>query len=602
MRLNLAGKALLLLSVPLVFQIGLFAALLTIQNRAAGELAALAHPIEVTAEFSRAMIAVIQVGSACDSKDPFILLTPELIETRDRGIRSLKRLLVILADGTASRALAEDLLQQGLHLNHLIDAETDAAMVGPGQVDQTQVLKVVKPEYEKFFSRLPKIDNLLDQETKTARQHTISMLGYTQNFDSLLYYGILAELVLIILSLIWFRSDIARRFATIIENSFKLASNRPLSAQVGGNDEIAAIDQTFHDMAKQLADARNAEAIILENARAAMCAVSEKLALMNASPACKEIFGYDPDELLQMRVARLLGAEDDAVLLFDAVRAGHSQSFELRCRRKNGTEIDTEWSVDWSPDRQQFFCTIYDASERKNAERMRDELVHLISSGLQKPLATISSIIPKIETAIPEDQHYLLPALSFANSQMTLLVRDLIDMEQIELGTLRFNRTLTSLAEIVDQAIQLVSGHALRHGIKVEGQAIDAVIYADKDRLSQVLVNLLTNAIKFSPRNSVVRVEAQDRGDAVQLSVIDHGRGIPAAALPKIFDRFRQTEVADARAKGGSGLGLAICQALIQKHDSSISISSSEAGTTFSFDIAKQPKPGGTGGSGGTGS
>ncbi|HEY9717370.1 MAG TPA: hypothetical protein V6C69_07875, partial [Trichormus sp.] len=101
MRLNLAGKALLLLSVPLVFQIGLFAALLTIQNRAAGELAALVHPIEVTAEFSRAMIAVIQVGSACDSKDPFILLTPELIETRDRGIRSLKRLLIILADGTA---------------------------------------------------------------------------------------------------------------------------------------------------------------------------------------------------------------------------------------------------------------------------------------------------------------------------------------------------------------------------------------------------------------------------------------------------------------------------------------------------------------------
>ena len=176
-----------------------------------------------------------------------------------------------------------------------------------------------------------------------------------------------------------------------------------------------------------------------------------------------------------------------------------------------------------------------------------------------------------------------------------MLVRDLIDMEDIESGTLRFKRAVVPLSQIVQQAISVVTGIAIRYGVRVEDHTVAAELYADKDRLTQVLVNLLSNAIKFSKRDSAVRVQAQDCGNAVQLQVIDNGRGIAASDLPTIFDRFQQAEVGDARAKGGSGLGLAICQALVEMHQSKISVSSTESGTTFTFSIAKTTSAPGSG-------
>jgi signal transduction histidine kinase len=103
-----------------------------------------------------------------------------------------------------------------------------------------------------------------------------------------------------------------------------------------------------------------------------------------------------------------------------------------------------------------------------------------------------------------------------------------------------------------------------------------------------VVVNLLSNAVKFSPPGSVVDVTAEARGDDVEVRVIDHGRGVPASAREVIFERFRQADASDSKAKGGAGLGLAISKAIVEQHGGTIGVDSEEGrGSTFWFRVPR---------------
>jgi len=130
---------------------------------------------------------------------------------------------------------------------------------------------------------------------------------------------------------------------------------------------------------------------------------------------------------------------------------------------------------------------------------------------------------------------------------------------------------------------------AERAGIRLEGTPLDVVLRADADRLMQVLTNLLNNAIKFSDANTVVRICALATDESVRVEVRDQGRGIPADQLEAVFERFRQVDASDSRAKGGSGLGLAICRMILEQHGGKIwATSSAEGGTTLSFELPRK--------------
>jgi len=110
----------------------------------------------------------------------------------------------------------------------------------------------------------------------------------------------------------------------------------------------------------------------------------------------------------------------------------------------------------------------------------------------------------------------------------------------------------------------------------------------DRDRILRVLINLLGNAIKFSDPGSSIEIYATESGQQVTVNVRDHGRGIPASALPHVFDRFWQVKSEDSSEKGGSGLGLAICKAIVEAHNGTIKVQSeADKGTVFSFSLPK---------------
>ena len=142
---------------------------------------------------------------------------------------------------------------------------------------------------------------------------------------------------------------------------------------------------------------------------------------------------------------------------------------------------------------------------------------------------------------------------------------------------------------MIATSLEVVVPVAAETGVDVATGPIDGTVLGDADRLVQVLVNLLANAVKFSPPGTSGHVAAVPTGPDVLFTVRDHGRGIPADQLERIFDRFHQVDASDTRQQGGTGLGLAICASIVRQHGGRIWAESTDGGSTFSFTVPAAP-------------
>ncbi len=230
------------------------------------------------------------------------------------------------------------------------------------------------------------------------------------------------------------------------------------------------------------------------------------------------------------------------------------------------------------------------AETLSESARFRQEVLQMVSHDLRTPLSTVQSLITMAEDGmlgqINERGQRLLAVADRNVQHMITLINDLLDIEKIESGSIHLEKADVPVSSIFEQAEQAVMQAAQARGVAIEIATVDLVAYGDGNRLVQVLVNLLANAIKFSPAGSTVRLSAEARPGAVEFTVSDRGRGIPAAKLGSIFERFQQVRSTDASEQGGSGLGLAICKALVELHGGDIRVESEEdRGSSFSFRI-----------------
>jgi signal transduction histidine kinase len=170
------------------------------------------------------------------------------------------------------------------------------------------------------------------------------------------------------------------------------------------------------------------------------------------------------------------------------------------------------------------------------------------------------------------------------------LINDILDLERLETGTIELQFAPVPVASIIRRAMESLPASGQRDGITVDAPAVSPVMWADADRIVQVVVNLLSNAVKFSPPGGVVTIGVAPGESWVEFRVTDRGRGVPMAYHRAIFERFRQVETSDAREKGGTGLGLAICKSIIEQHGGTIGVESEEGrGSTFWFRVATSP-------------
>ena len=173
------------------------------------------------------------------------------------------------------------------------------------------------------------------------------------------------------------------------------------------------------------------------------------------------------------------------------------------------------------------------------------------------------------------------------------LLNDLTDLSNIELGKVTLRRETVRIGEVVASVVDIIAPRAARAGVAVSAQmpAELALVSADRDRLAQMLINLIDNAVKYTPDGGAVTVTGRNLGpDRIEVAVADTGIGIPPADLPRITERFYRVDKARSRELGGTGLGLAIVKHLVMAHGGELSIESEqERGTTVRFTLPIEP-------------
>jgi len=237
-----------------------------------------------------------------------------------------------------------------------------------------------------------------------------------------------------------------------------------------------------------------------------------------------------------------------------------------------------------------------DISQRSALDQLKDEFISTVSHELRTPLTSIRGALGLLSSGllgeINEKAANLL-RIAVANSdRLVRLINDILDLERIQSGREPLAFRAVQLGDVVRQAIDGMQPVADAAGVQLIHDTVKAEIMADPDRLLQVLTNLLSNAIKFSSPNTTVSIMLRPGNTGVTLSVIDHGRGIPADKLESIFGRFQQVDASDSRQKGGSGLGLAICRTIVLQHSGRIWAERNPVrGSTFRVFLPFHPEP-----------
>ncbi len=235
---------------------------------------------------------------------------------------------------------------------------------------------------------------------------------------------------------------------------------------------------------------------------------------------------------------------------------------------------------------------ISDITDRKKVDRLKNEFISMVSHELRTPLTSIRGSLGLIAGGTAgaiSAQAKSLVDIAYKNSErLILIINDILDIEKIESGKMVFELKPLELMPLLTQAIEANSGFGQQFGIEftLTKTLPNVRVNADPDRLTQVITNLLSNAAKFSPRESKVDIGVSRYDSTVRVSIHDSGPGIPEEFQKLIFQKFAQADSSNTRKKGGSGLGLSISKAIVERLGGQIGFeTAANAGTTFYFDL-----------------
>lgn len=217
------------------------------------------------------------------------------------------------------------------------------------------------------------------------------------------------------------------------------------------------------------------------------------------------------------------------------------------------------------------------ASARLRAEQTRRTLMEMVSHDLRSPLSSCSLTLSMVLQAVAERiEKNDLKKLARVNSEMKRLVRmsdGLLAVEKLEAGQLTLDRKPCFVEDLLDAALDAVRGAAEIRSIRFDPEDPGELqLKCDKDRVIQVLVNLLSNSVKFSPENSTIKVKVAQTEQSIRIEVVDQGPGIPEEKQTALFQRFSQLDKPEGVTDQGSGLGLYICKLLVEAHGGRVGV------------------------------
>ncbi len=583
------------MAIPLIFEIIFVSILAQVHQQTQAEIQSINHQRQVSDTTNSLVLNLFELSVITRDNSPSLA-------NLSRSVDSIKskvyQLLELVKDSPKQSETVAD-TQKGLQgLAWLL------ADYGQGHTKEPNH-KVWMGDHFEDFSKArrsvlfqmasPKLLAMAQEQQALEKTNGQNLANYRRQVKVILVIGLILS-ALISWTIVWIISrGLTNRLKVMTDNAWRLASSIPLNPVVSGTDEIAYLDRVFHSMQDALEESNHRERALLENAVDIICSIDAQGYFSSVSPASLQMLGYAPDELLGVNYLDFVIEENklEAQQSIALIRREQTATtFETCMLRKDGAAVDVLWSAQWLEREQSMFCIMHDISEQKDAERMKQEVVKMVTHDLKTPLTTIQIFLEMLQAGVvgqlTENGADLVTAADRNAERMLALIGDLLDIEKIKSGMMDLQIEQIPLATVFAESYQSVSALANEHHLFIDLQPSDIVAPVDSHRIVRVLVNLISNAIKFSPANGSIVVLAERTTDGVKISVTDQGRGIPAHMLSSIFEPFQQVQTSDAKQKGGSGLGLAICKAIVELHGGTIGVQSEEnKGSTFFFTLPK---------------
>ncbi|PUA17154.1 sensor histidine kinase [Glaciimonas sp. PCH181] len=370
------------------------------------------------------------------------------------------------------------------------------------------------------------------------------------------------------------------------------------------------VEQRTAELAQALAKitaSENRIQSIVETAQEAFVGVDLHGNIIDWNSQAEKMFGWSRKEVLGREMSSTIVPSRfkpilDMMIKSVAESAQPSEMglFNRRMERividRQNNEFPVEMTLGLVKDNHTYFFSafLHDISDRKEIEAMKNDFISTVSHELRTPLTSlrgsIGLLVGGVAGDLPPQAKTLLEIASKNCARLVRMINDMLDIDKIESGKMRFEMANQALLPLAQQAIDATEGYAATFNVKLVLKIVpedDKIhVSADRDKLIQVLINLLSNGIKFSPIEGTVTMEIHSYSKAgenwVRIAVIDHGCGIAKEFRNRIFQKFAMADSADSRKKDGTGLGLSISKSLIEQHGGEIDFFS-EAGLPTEF-------------------
>ena len=403
--------------------------------------------------------------------------------------------------------------------------------------------------------------------------------AFTVNMVEALVRAMVFGLVIVILLSFLLSKTITNPVAKLTNTATKIAAgNFDDGIVVESNDEIGVLTQTFNEMAVTLKDTlnaiegeRNKLETMFTHMKDGIVAFDKNGNMIHINPAAQKMLGVDMDHTKHYgTVFKNLHVDKE-----DLNSTGKYIEIDYAAQ---GSMLKLFIAPFDSGDGGGLIAVLHDITEQHRLDESRREFVANVSHELRTPLTNIkgyTETLLEADDIDDETKKSFLTVVHNESDRMTRIVKDLLTLSRLDHGKVDMKESLLDVSQLIRNAVSTMALEAKNHGLTLGCETKGTLkVTGDGERLMQVIINIISNAIKYNQPNGKIDVSAFLEEEKVQIIIKDTGLGIPEEDLPRIFERFYRVDKARSREKGGTGLGLAIAKEIIEQHGGSVSISS----------------------------
>jgi two-component system phosphate regulon sensor histidine kinase PhoR len=411
------------------------------------------------------------------------------------------------------------------------------------------------------------------------------------------YLGFSISMLLSLLLALFFSHYITKPIVEITREADNIAQGRlDKRVRAGSRNEIGVLSSKFNMMAdalqktlNELTEEKNKLSVILKEMAGGVLVIESGGGIVMVNKIAYRILGIRQEDILGRNVNTVLPGHPLLRLLEDSdfSREAHGALEDL----PDGTAVDAHVTPLFTDEGKPLGVVVIlnDVTQFRRLDRMKTEFVSNVSHELKTPLASIKGLAELLlDGALKEEKaSEFLESINREVDRLTRLVKDLLDLSKMESGMLRLEIHPLNICDIIQQVMMRLTPQAGRKNVEITTSfGCTFPVLADMDRIQQVIINLLDNAIRYTPPGEKIIVRTTEKEGRCLVEVSDTGPGISVENLERVFDRFFRVDRARSRGGGGFGLGLAITKQIVENHGGSIGVSSTPPrGTTFYFTL-----------------